>query len=213
MEENLKLTSKPVCRASDPQWISRHRGSWREYSPSCFTTVAIVWMLINVSSVQGQHLKPTEYEVKATYLSKFGRFVEWPAGITLAQSDSFSICVLGQDPFGPALNDMIADETIAGKSVLAKRISVPQDAVNCHVLFISSSENTRLKQILIMLGDTSVLTVSDLPEFTKRGGMVQFISEGDRVRFEVNLAIAERAGLTLSSELLKVAVNVRRNAR
>jgi hypothetical protein len=170
-------------------------------------------MLINVSSVQGQHLKPTEYEVKATYLSKFGRFVEWPAGITLAQSDSFSICVLGQDPFGPALNDMIADETIAGKSVLAKRISVPQDAVNCHVLFISSSENTRLKQILIMLGDTSVLTVSDLPEFTKRGGMVQFISEGDRVRFEVNLAIAERAGLTLSSELLKVAVNVRRNAR
>jgi hypothetical protein len=70
-----------------------------------------------------------------------------------------------------------------------------------------------LKQILIMLGDTSVLTVSDLPEFTQRGGMVQFVSEGDRVRFEVNLATAERAGLILSSELLKVAVNVRRSAQ
>jgi hypothetical protein len=70
-----------------------------------------------------------------------------------------------------------------------------------------------LKQILTTLRDASVLTVSDLPEFTQRGGMVQFISEGDRVRFEVNLATAEHAGLTLSSELLKVAINVRRNAR
>jgi hypothetical protein len=159
---------------------------------------------------QGQHSKPTEYEVKATYLYKFGRFVEWPAKV---ESDSFSICVLGQDPFGPALNATIANETIAGKNVVAKRIPAPQDAVNCRVLFIGSSENTRLKQILSTLRDASVLTVSDLPEFTQRGGMVQFISEGDRVRFEVNLATAERAGLTMSSELLKVAINVRRNAR
>jgi hypothetical protein len=168
------------------------------------------WALIGHPGAQGQHLKPTEYEVKATYLYKFGRFVEWPAR---AESDSFTICVLGQDPFGPALNAIIANETIAGKSVVAKRIPAPQDAANCRVLFIGLSENTRLKQILTTLRDASVLTVSDLPEFTQRGGMVQFISEGDRVRFEVNLATAERAGLTLSSELLKVAINVRRNAR
>jgi hypothetical protein len=70
-----------------------------------------------------------------------------------------------------------------------------------------------LKQILTTLGNASVLTVSELPEFTQRGGMVQFVSEGSRVRFEVNLVSAEHAGLTLSSELLKVAVNVRRSAR
>jgi hypothetical protein len=163
--------------------------------------------------MQGQHSKPTEYEVKATYLYNFSRFVEWPVKGTQAQSDSFSICVLGQDPFGPALNAILADVTVAGKSVVAKRIPTPQDAVNCRVLFISSSENTRLKQILTTLGDASVLTVSDLPQFTQRGGMVQFILEGNRVRFEVNLATAERAGLTLSSELLKVAINVRRSAR
>jgi hypothetical protein len=174
--------------------------------------VAMGWVLIGVGHpvAQGQNSKPTEYEVKATYLYKFGRFVEWPAKV---ESDSFSICVLGKDPFGPALNAIIANETIAGKSVVAKRIPAPQDAVNCRVLFIGSSENTRLKQILTTLRDASVLTVSDLPEFTQRGGMVQFISEGDRVRFEVNLATAERAGLTLSSELLKVAINVRRNAQ
>jgi hypothetical protein len=172
-----------------------------------------VWILVGLSHVQAQQVKPTEYEVKATYLYKFGRFVEWPAKLTQAQSDSFSICVLGHDPFGPALNVMIADETIAGKSVTAKRVPTPHEAANCRVLFIGSSERARLKQILTALGDSSVLTVSDLPEFTQRGGMVQFISEGDRVRFEVNLVAAERAGLTLSSELLKVAINVRRTAR
>ncbi|MGB6386609.1 MAG: YfiR family protein [Terriglobales bacterium] len=174
--------------------------------------MAFVLVLICPSSMQGQRSKPTEYEVKATYLYNFSRFVEWPDKITQTQSDSFSICVLGQDPFGPALNAILADETIAGKSVVAKQIPRPQDAINCRVLFISSSENTRLKQILAMLGDASVLTVSDLPEFTQRGGMVQFILEGSKVRFEVNLATAEHAGLTLSSELLKVAITVRRSA-
>ncbi len=163
--------------------------------------------------MQGQHAKPTEYEVKATYLYNFSRFVEWPAKVARAQGDSFAICVLGQDPFGPALNAILADETVAGKSVVAKAIPAPQEAENCRVLFISSSEGSRLKQILAALGDASVLTVSDLPDFTRRGGMVQFVLEGNRVRFEVNLATAKRAGLTLSSELLKVATNVRRTAQ
>jgi hypothetical protein len=70
-----------------------------------------------------------------------------------------------------------------------------------------------LKEILTSLGTASVLTVSDLPKFTQSGGMVQFVLEGDRVRFEVNAAIAERAGLTLGSELLKVAVSVRRSVQ
>jgi hypothetical protein len=175
--------------------------------------VALALALVSPANVQGQRSKPTEYEVKATYLYNFTRFVDWPAKSTQAQSDSFSICVLGQDPFGPVLNAIIADETVAGKRVVAKRVPTPQDALNCHVLFISSSEKARLKQILTTLGDASVLTVSDLPEFTQRGGMVQFILEGSKVRFEVNLAAAEHAGLTLSSELLKVAVNVRRISR
>ena len=174
--------------------------------------VALACALVRPASMRGQASKPTEYEVKAAYLYNFGRFVEWPAAVTQTQSDSFSICVLGQDPFGPSLNAVLADETIAGKNVVARQISTPTDAVNCRVLFISSSESARLKQIFAALGDASVLTVSDLPQFTQRGGMVQFILEGSRVRFEVNLATARHAGLKLSSELLKVAVNVRKGA-
>jgi hypothetical protein len=173
--------------------------------------VALGWALLGLPNVQGQHAKPTEYEVKATYLYNFSRFVEWPAQGAQVQGDSFAICVLGENPFGTALNAAVAQETVAGKSVIARQIPAPQDAISCRVLFISSSEEKRLKQILAILGTASVLTVSDLPRFTQRGGMVQFVLEGNRVRFEVNSAIAERAGLTLSSELLKVAVNVRRS--
>jgi hypothetical protein len=151
--------------------------------------------------------------VKATYLYNFSRFVEWPAKAAPAQGDSFAICVLGEDPFGPALKATVEHETIAGKSVVTRQVPAPQDAVNCRVLFISASEDKRLKEILTNLGTSSVLTVSDLPRFTQRGGMVQFVLEGNRVRFEVNTATAERAGLTLSSELLKVALNVRKSGQ
>jgi YfiR/HmsC-like len=173
----------------------------------------VAWALICLPSMQGQHGKPTEYEVKATYLYNFSKFVEWPAQGQQGQSDSFAICVLGENPFGQALKATVAQESIGGKTVVAKQIPAPQDAVNCRVLFISSSEDRRLKEILSSLGTASVLTVSDLPKFSQRGGMVQFVLEGDRVRFEVNSATAERAGLTLSSELLKVAISVRRSVR
>ena len=91
--------------------------------------------------MQAQHSKPTEYEVKAAYLYSFGKFVDWPAKVIQVQSESFAICVLGQDPFGPALDAALSDETIAGTKIVAKRIPTPQDALSCRVLFISSSEN------------------------------------------------------------------------
>jgi hypothetical protein len=161
--------------------------------------------LFIVLSAHGQQ-RPTRYQVEATYLYNFSQFVAWPS----TASNSFNICVLGQDPFGPALANILDDETVAGKTVAAKRIPSAEQAVSCRVLFISTSESGRLKEILAALGGASVLTVSDLPEFTQSGGMVQFLLVEDRVRFEVNLAAAERAGLTLSSELLKVATTVRR---
>jgi hypothetical protein len=206
----MKLT----CRKIAPQGISRGRGPCRcQRLLLWLASVLAAWALIGPASLQGQHSKPPEYEVKATYLYNFSRFVEWPAQGVQEQSDTFAICVLGDNPFGPALKATVAQETIAGKKVVVKEIPTLQDAVGCRVLFISSSEDKQLKEILANLGTASVLTVSDLPKFTQRGGMVQFVLEGDRVRFEVNSASAERAGLTLSSELLKVAINVRKGVR
>jgi hypothetical protein len=148
--------------------------------------------------------------VKAAYLYNFGRFVEWPNALT-ANSGSFTVCVLGQDPFGPALDATLAGETIAGKKVVAKRISTPQESGNCQILFLSGAEAGRLNKIVEDLDKVAVLTVSDMPQFAQRGGMIQFVLEGNRVRFEVNLTATQHAGLTLSSDLLKVATAVRRN--
>ena len=89
----------------------------------------------------------------------------------------------------------------------------PEDALNCRVLYISSSEESRLKQVLMGLDKAGVLTVSDIPQFSQRGGMIQFVTAGNKIRFEVNLASAQEAGLTLSSDLLKVAATVRKTSQ
>ena len=150
--------------------------------------------------------RPSEYQVKAAYLYNFGKFVNWPADAVAASE--FDVCVLGTDPFGPLLDATVSDSTINGKRVIARRIVRAQDAAGCRVVFIAASESQRLGSALAVLSRLHVLTVSDNPHFLERGGIIQFIVEGDRVRFAVNLSAAQEAGLTLSSELLKVATKV-----
>ncbi len=185
----------------------------RRGARSCdrYLAVAMAWLLLGMASSWAQTLKATDYQVKAAYLYNFGRFVEWPAQSAAAGDDSFTVCVLGQDPFGPALDAALSGETIGGKNVVARRISNAQESVNCRILFLTSAEEGRLNQIIRSLDKEAILTVSDMPQFSQHGGMIQFVLEGNKVRFEVNLAATQRAGLTLSSELLKVATAVRRN--
>ena len=171
---------------------------------------AVVYLLFAGSIALGQQ-KPSEYQVEAAYLYNFGRFVEWPAKGSSPQNSSFTICVLGDDPFGHALDATLAGEMIGNQKVTARRISSPQMAADCQILFISSSEANRLNKIMEALDKNAVLTVSDIPQFSQRQGMIQFVSEENRIRFEVNLTATQRAGLTLSSELLKVATAVRKN--
>jgi hypothetical protein len=178
----------------------------------CKLALTITCVLVATPCLHAQKSGPTENEVKSAYLYNFGKFVEWPAKAPTV-GEFFTVCVLGDDIFGSTLETTIARESIDGKKVLVKRVAKPQDAVSCRILFISSSQQSRVKEILAELDNTSVLTVSDMPEFTRRGGMIQFVVEANRVRFEVNLTSAERSGLTLSSQLLKVAVNVKRSTQ
>ena len=174
--------------------------------------IAAVVLTLLAPQLWGQDAKPTDYQVKAAYLYNFGRFIEWPTKTPVTQNDPFTVCVLGQDPFGPTLDTVLAGETIGGKKVVAMRISNPQDSVKCRILFLSAEENIRLKKTIELLDKEAVLTVSDMPKFSQHGGMIQFVLEGNRIRFEVNLAATQHAGLTLSSELLKVASAVHKNA-
>jgi len=149
--------------------------------------------------------RPTESQVKAAYLYNFGKFVRWPAK---AAVETFDICVLGKDTFGPALLATVTGESIDGKSVVARNIPSVQEASNCRILFVSSSEDKRLKVILAAAKRLGTLTVSDIPDFAAQGGMIELVTQEGRIRFEVNLTAVNQAGLTVSSELLKVAVKV-----
>jgi hypothetical protein len=160
-----------------------------------------------------QQAKPSEYQVKAAYLYNFGRFVKWPQPASGEKNDSFAVCVLGQDPFGQTLDAALTGETLDGKPVKIRRLAKAQDAVDCRILFVSLTEERHLKEILAVIDQPGVLTVSEIPGFSQRGGIIQFVAEGDRVRFEINLANAESSRLVLSSELLKVAATVRRSSR
>jgi hypothetical protein len=170
--------------------------------------VALSALLAPVS-LAAQAPKPSEFQVKAAYIYNFGKFVRWPANSPASQDNSFAICVLGDDPFGSVLQSALAGETLGGRPVSVKRIAKAQDAKGCRILSIAAREEGRLRGILGALDQASVLTVSDIPDFAKHGGMIEFVLDGGKVRFEINRRIAEDSGLTLPSELLKVALAVR----
>jgi hypothetical protein len=167
--------------------------------------------LLLAALTSAQEVRPTEYQVKAQYLSDFGRFVrKWGNRSAASADEPFSICVLGQDPFGAALDAAVRGEAINGSQMTAKRIVHPQDASTCRILYIGSSEQSQMRAILAAVGTAPVLTVADTPDFLKEGGVIRFVLDGDNVKLEISLASADRAGLVLSSQLLKVARIVRK---
>ena len=176
-------------------------------------TLTLLCLQIVILTAQNQ--KPTEFQVKAAYLSNFGRFVDWPAGaepgVDGNGSETFSVCVLGPDPFGDALDRALSGDKINGVPLAARRIARVQEFSGCRVLYIAAPEDTRLRSVLAGLAGAPVLTVGDSPDFTLQGGMIQFVLDGNRVRFEVNLTAVQRAHMNLSSELTKLATVVRRN--
>ena len=171
---------------------------------------SVIWLALFLAPIttrsEAQQTRPTESQVKAAYLFNFGKFVRWP--VLAAGVDSLKICVLGSNSFGTVLDATVKGETISGKRVTTRNIPSIHEADGCHILFVSMSEETRLSTILASAKRLPALTVSDIPRFAERGGMIGLVNQEDRIRFEVNMAPIEDARLTVSSELLKVALRV-----
>ena len=161
-----------------------------------------------IPSCVAQSTRATQAEVEAAYVYNFGKFVGWPAQSEGATAAEFHICVLGKDPFGEVLDSTVAGESINSRKVTVERISGVRNATSCEVVFVSDTEEGRLKADLSALKAMRVLTVSDIPHFAERGGMIGLVEDGGKIRFEVNLASAQGAGLMLRSDLLKVALKV-----
>ena len=166
--------------------------------------VALVWISLQTLSF-GVQDQPTEYQVKAAYLYQFGKFVEWPEGTSSVSGNDFAICTLGGDPFGRALDETISGRSVQGRKVIARRLSNVNDVSDCNILFVGSSEQARMTDILKVVQGKGILTVGDKADFVLQGGMIQFQTEQNKVRFEINLPAVTRSNLKVSSQLLKVA--------
>lgn len=152
---------------------------------------------------------PSEYEVKAAFLYNFAKFVEWPPAVLESADGSFTICVLGEDPFGRSVEGGFDGKTVQDKKLIFRTLARSSDASACQMVFISDSEDDHLPEILDrMKTQPSVLTVSDIDRFIQRGGMVGFTLDRNKVRFNVNLAAATDAHLKISSQMLKLAQTV-----
>jgi hypothetical protein len=147
----------------------------------------------------------TEYQVKAAFLFNFAKFVEWPVEAFPGVDAPLQICVLGQDPFGHEFEEMIADKTVTGHRIEVIHPSGVPQAKACQVLFVASSEKQQVREILHGLREASVLSVGETPGFAKMGGIINFVLDDGRVRFEINVKAAERAHLKISARLLTVA--------
>jgi hypothetical protein len=157
-----------------------------------------------VSAATAQSAVASEYEVKAAYLLNFARFVEWPADV-LPASAPLDIVIVGNDPFGRSLEAALRGKMVNGHPVRLHRSRWDAVLSSYQIVFISASEEPHLEQILRYLGHSSVLTVSDIGRFSLRGGVIELVMVGNRVRFDVNREPAIAARLGISSKLLTVA--------
>ena len=154
-----------------------------------------------------------EYQVKAAYLFNFLKFVEYPNESFIDPLAPIVIGVIGDDPFGNALPQVVIGKTVQGRDLVIHVYRIGEDLRGAHILFISASERKRLPMILSSLRGSSVLTVADTEGFLEAGGMIQFLSENDRVRFAINVDATSRAKLKMSSKLLSLARAVGANSK
>lgn len=146
-----------------------------------------------------------EYVIKSAFLYNFALFVDWPLESFSASRASLDVCLIGNAPFGSAL-ETISNKTIRERQVKVQRIDNIEAISTCHVLFVSESESEHLKPILESARKHHVLTVSDMVRFDRFGGMIRLFATGDNIRFSINENAAHLAGLKISSRLLNLAV-------
>ncbi len=187
------------------------------------TVLALVLITAVVSpKVCTASTKSSEYQVKAAFLYNFIKFVDWPQKKAANNNESFTIGIIGKDPFGEAFTP-IKGKKIKNRNVIVKQFDTFEELKKsskgdksklnekiqaikkCHLLFICTSEKKNLKEIINLVKEDGVLTVGEMPNFIESGGITNFLLEDKKVRFEINVTAAKRAGLKIRSQLLRMA--------
>ena len=167
--------------------------------------LACLWLAAGWAAAAESSAGVGEYQVKAAFLYNFTKFTDWPPRAFASTNVPIVIGIVGEDPFGQTLDDLVRGEVVRGRPLVVKRLRADEDLRSCHVLFISRSEKERLPALLSQLRGFPVLTVGDFNDFAQQGGMVNLLLVNKTVKMEINQAAAEEVGLQMSSKLLKLA--------
>lgn len=197
------IAPKPHLEPSHRETQSCSRSSRRWFRAALAATLSLP---VTADPTLLAQRKPSQYEVEAAYLFNFGKFVRH--AVPAQTPGTYDICVVGEDPLGPALDAIIANEQLDGRPVRVRRVKEGAQARACEIAYFSSSEGGHLGRDLSDLNRASVLTVGDSPRFLELGGMIQFLALNDHVRFAINLNAVRKSHLAVSSELLRVAVSL-----
>jgi hypothetical protein len=161
-----------------------------------------------VAGLAAQHTE--EYRIKAAFLYNFAKFVDWPTEAFRAPGDPMTVCVLGRDPFGQALDDAVAGKKIGARALVVRRIAADHQTAGCHILFVSSSEPARVLSIIAAANQPGILTIGEAGSEASEGLIINLTLVGGKVRFEINITEAGKERLRLSSKLLSLATVVRK---
>ncbi|SRR5579885_2239914 len=164
--------------------------------------ILVLCFVTNALSAQ----QPLEYDVKAAYLLNFTKFIEWPESAFADERSPFVICILGHDPFGRVLDNIVHEESVDHRRVVVRRIIDIPAPQTCQMVFVESASQELTKRLAAAA--RGMLTIGQGTPFVLDGGMIAFVVEDRKVRFDINQTAAENAGLKVSSKLLKVARTV-----
>jgi hypothetical protein len=189
------------------------RVRWRDRMwPGCgvLTASAVLFTV----SVCGQPLATNanvalEYEVKAAFLFRFAQFVEWPPDAFKGAGEPFTYCTMGDDPFHGALEKTLNGKTIGERPLRVEHLNGAEKVGECQVLFVGGAgDRKHVEEMLANTGTLPILTVGEADRFAENGGAIGFCTEDNKIRFEVNLDAAGKAGLKISAKLLALAKTV-----
>ncbi len=164
-------------------------------------------VLAAMLSLQGvaRAAPPGEYQVKAVYLFNFGQFVEWPQTAYGSANAPFVIGILGDDPFGKTIDDVVRGEALGAHPLVVKRFKDVEDISDCNILFIGRTEQDKLAEAVAAVRGRSVLTVTDIEGAERQGAIIVLFNQDNRIRMRINLAEARARNLVISSKLLRPA--------
>lgn len=167
-----------------------------------------ILVILAAGSVRAQSDGPPrnvydERMVKAAFIYNFAKFTDWPQEAFESADSPLRVCVLGTNTLGTAISTIVG-KTVKTRPVVASQIPDAKLSAGCHVIFVSKTKRSELPAILDVLHARPLLLISDMPNFARLGGTINLYKRKSRLRFKINLEAAGKAGLRLSSKMLKL---------